>query len=79
MARGAAGQGRRVSDEPFHVPMPPMMSPEKARDIARLHKGFADQLRDFGQTAEAARAERQSQWWMTYSIALAQTKRDDAA
>jgi len=28
---------------------------------------------------EAARAARDSQWWLTYAIALAQTKRDGEA
>jgi hypothetical protein len=47
------------------------MSPERARLIARGYKAVAEQLAESGVRAEAARLERQSQWWLTYSIALA--------
>jgi hypothetical protein len=62
-----------MSDEPFMPPRPPLMSPETARDLARASKGMARQLDEVGVRREAARMERDSQWWLTYSIALAQT------
>jgi hypothetical protein len=49
------------------------MSPEKARDVGRAYKAFADHLTEFGLAREAAIAMRDSQWWLAYSIALAQT------
>jgi hypothetical protein len=67
-----------MSDLPPVPPMP-MMTPEKARDIGCAHKAWASYLADQGLTAEAARAERDSAWWLTYSIALAQTKPDGEA
>jgi hypothetical protein len=58
---------------PFMPPPPPLMSAEKARDVARAYKGFADHLAEFGLSRQAQLAMRDSQWWLTYSIALAQT------
>lgn len=52
---------------------PPLVSAVKARNVARLYKGLADALRADGIAAEANTAERQSQWWLTYAIALSQT------
>ena len=64
-----------MSDEPFMLPTtPPLMSATTARDAARGYQGLAEHLRQAGATAEAARLTRSSQWWMAYSIALAQTK-----
>jgi hypothetical protein len=64
-----------MSDEPYMLPTtPPIMDAAKARDLARAYKGLADHLTDLGVTGEAARNLRSSQWWMAYSIALAQTK-----
>jgi hypothetical protein len=51
---------------------PPLVSAVKARNVARLYKGLADALRADGITAQANAADRQSQWWMTYAIALSQ-------
>lgn len=53
-------------------PIPPM-SVEKARDVGRAYKSLADHLTEFGLPHQAALATRDSQWWLTYSIALAQT------
>ena len=44
----------------------------KARDLARLYKGFADALRTDGHDRLARDAEAQSQWWLTYAVALSQ-------
>jgi hypothetical protein len=64
-----------MSDEPFMLDeTPPIMSAEQARNIARHYKGFADHMASLGVRAEATRLERQSNWWLAYSIALAQTK-----
>ena len=64
-----------MSDEPSLLPTtPPMMSASQARDVARGYKGLADHLSQLGAAGEAARNMRSSQWWMAYSIALAQTK-----
>jgi hypothetical protein len=60
-----------MSDEPFGLPQVPLMAPEQARDVARGWKALADQLQTVGVVGEARYAERQSQWWRTYSIALA--------
>lgn len=51
---------------------PPLVSAAKARNVARLYKGLADALRADGINAEANTAERQSNWWLNYSIALSQ-------
>ena len=54
-----------MSDSPF--PPKPLMSAVKARDVARDYKSWAEHLLDLGLIAEANRAERDSQWWMTYA------------
>jgi hypothetical protein len=63
-----------MSDEPFLLPPIPLMTPAKARDAARLYKAMSDHLTELGLARQATVALRDSQWWMTYSIALAQTK-----
>jgi hypothetical protein len=60
-----------MTDEPFLLPPIPLMTPAKARDVARLYKAQADHLAEFGLQREAALAMRDSQWWRAYSIALA--------
>jgi hypothetical protein len=65
-----------MSDEPFLHPPTPLMSAARARDVARAYKAHADHLAEFGLSREATLAMRDSQWWLTYSIALAQTKED---
>jgi hypothetical protein len=65
-----------MSDEPFSIPPVPLMEPAKARDVARAYKALAEHLTDLRVPADARRAEQQSQWWLTYAIALAQTKGD---
>ena len=49
------------------------MTSEKALYVGRAYKALAEQLVEAGIQREAGHAERQSQWWVTYSIALAQT------
>jgi hypothetical protein len=70
-----------MSDVPPLGPPPvPLMSPDKARDVARAYRTLADHLTEFGLPRQAGIALRDSQWWLTYSIVLAQTKPDlDAA
>jgi hypothetical protein len=65
-----------MSDEPFGLPPVPLMSAERARDVSCGYQAMADHLNDVGYLREAARLERQAQWWMTYSIALAQMPPD---
>lgn len=63
-----------MSDQPFILPPVPLMTAERARDVARAYKAWSEQLTDMGLQRESARAGRDSQWWMTYSLALSQTK-----
>jgi hypothetical protein len=63
-----------MSDSSFGLPPPPLVTPEKARDTARAYKALAQHMAEFGALGEAGRLERDSQWWLTYSTALAQTQ-----
>lgn len=67
-----------MSDEPFQIPPIPLMTPDRARDLARGYQGLASHLAELGVAAEAARLERTAQWWLTYAIALAQTQKPDS-
>jgi hypothetical protein len=62
-----------MSDQQFVLPPVPLMTPERARDVGSAYKALASQLTEAGVIGDAARLERTSQWWLTYSIALAQT------
>lgn len=62
-----------MSDEPFFPASPRLMSPEAARDIARQYKGLAESFTETGDPRRANAAHRDSQWWMTYALALSQT------
>jgi hypothetical protein len=66
-----------VSDHFMPPRQPPLMTAAKARDIGRAYKAFAEMLADAEVTAEAARAERDSRWWLTYAQVLAQTPPED--
>lgn len=66
-----------MSDDPLSLPPAPLMAPDKARDVGRAYKALAEHLSELGAQREAGRAERDSQWWLTYSIALAQTPPTD--
>ena len=61
-----------MSDEP-EASRIPLMTPERARDVGRAYKALASHLAKLGVPRDASRAERDSQWWLTYSIFLAQT------
>jgi hypothetical protein len=49
------------------------MSADKARDIARSLKWLAQSYTEAGMARDATVALRDSEWWLAYSIALAQT------
>ncbi len=53
---------------------PRLMTPEAARDIARGHKALADLYQATGDRIAANRENTESQWWLTYALALSQTK-----
>jgi hypothetical protein len=55
----------------------PLMSPERARDIARGHKWLHQQYDETGMPREAARALRDSELWLGYALALANTRQND--
>ncbi len=65
-----------MSDDPFTLPPTPLMTAEKARDVARGYKALATHLTELGATREATLAMRDSQWWLTYAIVLAKTTDD---
>jgi hypothetical protein len=50
----------------------PMMSAEKAREIARSAKFLADDYAEVGYARQAAAMLRESNWWMAYALSLAQ-------
>jgi hypothetical protein len=52
------------------------MPPESAQEIARGLKWLAESYAKAGMTRNASQAERDSQWWMTYSISLSQIPPD---
>jgi hypothetical protein len=66
-----------MSDEPFIIPPVPLMTPGRARDVARAYKALADQLNEAGLARQSAAALRDSNWWLTYAITLAQTAPDE--
>ena len=49
-----------MSDEPFMLPRPPLMTREKARDVARAYKALAGHFVAIQVPREATRAEQQS-------------------
>ena len=62
-----------MSDEPFFLPHPPLMSAVEARNLARMYKSMADHLRSRSVLGEVPYMERQSAWWLAYAISLSQT------
>ncbi len=64
-----------MSDAP-DAPRIPKMPPEAAQEIARGWKWLAESYAQAGMLRDANRAERDSQWWLTYSISLSQTAKD---
>ena len=57
----------------------PLMPAEKAQDIAHGLKWLAQSYAEVGMVREATRAERDSQWWLNYSISLAHNPPEDRA
>jgi hypothetical protein len=62
-----------MSDTPEATRIP-KMPPDKAQEIARGLKWLAQSYADAGMARDATRAERDSQWWLTYALTLTQTK-----
>ena len=62
---------------PMLPAMPPLMSPERARDIGRLYQALSEQFEAASARAQAARELQKAQWWLTYSVTLAHTKSGD--
>ena len=62
-----------MSETPFMLPPVPHMTAEKARNTACAWKAMSDHLAELPDAAGARLALTQSQWWLAYSIALAQT------
>lgn len=62
-----------MSDDPFIMPPVPLMTSDRARDVGRAYKALADQLNEAGLARQAAVALRDSNWWLTYAITVAQT------
>lgn len=50
----------------------PLMPPERAQAIACGLKWMAQSYLEAGLTRDAVRADRDSQWWMTYALSLSQ-------
>jgi len=65
---------------PLGMPaMPPLMPPERARDIGRLYQALSEQFEAVSARPQAAREMQKAQWWLTYAIALAQAGKDRTA
>jgi hypothetical protein len=62
-----------MSDQPFLIPL---MTPDKARDIARAHKWLANSYTEANMRREAATAQRESEWWLAYALTLEATQKD---
>lgn len=61
-----------VSDTPDASRIP-LMSADQAQAIARGLKWLAQSYAEAGMVRVATRSERDSQWWLNYSISLAHT------
>jgi hypothetical protein len=62
-----------MSDRPSLIPL---MTPEKARDIARAHKWLADSYAESDMRRQSAAALRESEWWLAYALTLEATRKD---
>lgn len=60
--------------DPIEQGRVPKMPPEAAQDIARGLKWLAQSYASAGMARDATRAERDSQWWLAYSLSLTQTQ-----
>jgi len=67
----------QAPDWPFHPPLPPVMSPQKARDVARRWKWMADSFLADNMRSQATLMLRESEWWLGYALTLEATKHDD--
>ena len=65
-----------MSDEQLFPDRPRLMTPEAARDIARLYKALSTTFASTGDTRATANAYRESNWRLTYALAPSQTSRD---
>jgi len=61
-----------MSDEPLPR-RPALMSAIRARNLSRIYKGLANELRREAYLAEAEQAERDALWWLNFAISLSQT------
>lgn len=57
----------------YSLPPIPLMSPARARDIARGHMALAEQYHLAGMLDRALDANREARTWLAYSTALAAT------
>ena len=55
----------------FSLSPTPLMTPKRARDIARGHMALADQYRMAGMIDRALDANFEARTWLAYSVALA--------
>ena len=63
-----------MSESPFPpFDNPALMTPTKARDIARGYKWLSDQLRETGGATAGVFELRQSEWWLRYALVLERT------
>jgi hypothetical protein len=62
----------------FTVPPVPLMSAERAQQIARGYQAMAEQLEDFEDLSfQAESMSRRAQWWIAYAQSLAKTPPTD--
>ena len=54
-----------------------LMSPEKARDIARTLRWLSDSYAEAEMEPQSHRAFRESEWWLQYAAVLARTPPED--
>jgi hypothetical protein len=70
--------GEAVAITPFNSHMPPsipLVTPTKARDIARSLKSLADDYTEIGMHHDEANCMmRGSEWWLAYAMTMEHTK-----
>jgi hypothetical protein len=57
----------------------PLMPAEQAQEIARSLKWLAHSYAEAGMARDATQSERDSQWWLNYSISLSHNPPADHA
>jgi hypothetical protein len=67
-----------MSDKPEDASRIPVIAPDKAQEIARGLKWLAQSYAEAGMVRDAARSERDSQWWIAYAISLSHTHKPAA-